>query len=53
MTGAAVTALYQASALSLIRLAYVMLDDLATAEDVVQEAFYGLYRQGPSAPKFF
>ena len=42
---AAVTALYQASALSLIRLAYVMLDDLPSAEDVVQEAFYGLYRR--------
>jgi RNA polymerase sigma-70 factor (sigma-E family) len=42
---AAVTALYQQSALSLIRLAYVMLDDLPSAEDVVQEAFYGLYRR--------
>jgi RNA polymerase sigma-70 factor (sigma-E family) len=42
---AAVTALYQASALGLIRLAYVMLDDLPSAEDVVQEAFYGLYRR--------
>jgi RNA polymerase sigma-70 factor (sigma-E family) len=42
---AAVTALYQASALSLIRLAYIMLGDLPSAEDVVQEAFYGLYRR--------
>jgi RNA polymerase sigma-70 factor (sigma-E family) len=41
----AVTALYQASALSLIRLAYIMLGDLPSAEDVVQEAFYGLYRR--------
>jgi RNA polymerase sigma-70 factor (sigma-E family) len=42
---AAVTALYQANALSLIRLAYIMLGDLPSAEDVVQEAFYGLYRR--------
>jgi RNA polymerase sigma-70 factor (sigma-E family) len=42
---AAVTALYQANALSLIRLAYIMLGDLPSAEDVVQEAFCGLYRR--------
>jgi RNA polymerase sigma-70 factor (sigma-E family) len=42
---AAVGALYQASALSLTRLAYVMLDDLPSAEDVVHEAFCGLYRR--------
>jgi RNA polymerase sigma-70 factor (sigma-E family) len=42
---AAVTALYQASALSLIRLAYIMLGDLPSAEDVVQDAFCGLYRR--------
>ena len=42
---AAVAALYRASAVSLIRLAYVMLDDLPGAEDVVQEAFCGLYRR--------
>jgi RNA polymerase sigma-70 factor (sigma-E family) len=42
---AAVGALYQASALNLIRLAYVMVDDRPTAEDVVQEAFCGLYRR--------
>jgi RNA polymerase sigma-70 factor (sigma-E family) len=41
----AVGALYQASAVSLIRLAYVMLGDRPTAEDVVQEAFCGLYRR--------
>jgi RNA polymerase sigma-70 factor (sigma-E family) len=42
---AAVTALYQANSLSLIRLAYLMLGDLPGAEDVVQEAFCGLYRR--------
>src|SRR5690242_663153 len=42
---AVVGALYQASALGLIRLAYVMLGDRPSAEDVVQEAFCGLYRQ--------
>jgi RNA polymerase sigma-70 factor (sigma-E family) len=41
----AVGALYQASAVSLIRLAYLMLGDRPTAEDVVQEAFCGLYRR--------
>jgi RNA polymerase sigma-70 factor (sigma-E family) len=41
----AVGALYETSALSLIRMAYVMLDDLPGAEDVVQEAFCGLYRR--------
>jgi len=42
---AAVTELYEASALSLIRMAYVMLGDLPSAEDVVQKAFCGLYRR--------
>lgn len=42
---AAVTALYQAHALGLIRLAHIMLDDRQGAEDVVQEAFAGLYRR--------
>lgn len=41
----AVTALYESHALSLTRLAYVMLGDRAAAEDVVQEAFLGLYRR--------
>jgi RNA polymerase sigma-70 factor (sigma-E family) len=40
----AVTKLYEAHALGLIRLAVVMLGDRAAAEDVVQEAFIGLYR---------
>jgi RNA polymerase sigma-70 factor (sigma-E family) len=41
----AVTALYAAHAVGLIRLAVVMLGDRSVAEDVVQEAFYGLYRR--------
>jgi RNA polymerase sigma-70 factor (sigma-E family) len=40
-----VTVLYEAHALGLIRLAVVMLGDRPAAEDVVQEAFYGLYRR--------
>lgn len=42
---AAVTAIYAAHAFGLIRLAYVMLGDRAAAEDVVQEAFCGLFRR--------
>jgi RNA polymerase sigma-70 factor (sigma-E family) len=41
---AAVGALYRAQAVGLIRLAYLMLGDRAAAEDVVQDAFCGLYR---------
>jgi RNA polymerase sigma factor (sigma-70 family) len=41
----AVTALYRAHALGLIRLAHIMLGDQGAAEDVVQEAFCGLYRR--------
>jgi RNA polymerase sigma factor (sigma-70 family) len=41
---AAVEALYQAHAMSLIRLAYLMLGDRPAAEDAVQDAFCGLYR---------
>jgi RNA polymerase sigma-70 factor (sigma-E family) len=40
----AVTALYQQHAVGLIRLAMIMLGDRAAAEDVVQDAFFGLYR---------
>jgi RNA polymerase sigma-70 factor (sigma-E family) len=43
--GEAVTALYQAHALRLIRLAHIMLGDRGSAEDIVQEAFCGLYRR--------
>jgi RNA polymerase sigma-70 factor (sigma-E family) len=43
-----VTALYQAHALSLARLALVMLGDPAAAEDVVQDAFLGLFRRWDS-----
>jgi RNA polymerase sigma-70 factor (sigma-E family) len=42
---AAVTALYREHALGLIRLAYLTLGSRAGAEDVVQEAFCGLYRR--------
>jgi RNA polymerase sigma-70 factor (sigma-E family) len=41
----AVTALYQVHAVGLIRLAVVMIGDRQTAEDVVQEAFCGLFRR--------
>ena len=43
--GPLVTALYQAHGVGLIRLAVVMLGDRPAAEDVVQEAFFGLYRR--------
>lgn len=41
---AAISALYAEHALGLIRLAYIMLGSRPAAEDVVQEAFLGLYR---------
>ncbi|HEX3489714.1 MAG TPA: MFS transporter [Streptosporangiaceae bacterium] len=41
----AVGALYQAHALPLIRLAYITLGDRASAEDVVQDAFCGLFKR--------
>ena len=49
-----VTSLYRAHALSLARLALVMLGDAAAAEDVVQDAFLGLYRRWDrlAAPAF-
>src|SRR5262249_26476804 len=40
---AAVTALYQSSALGLVRLATVLIGDRGVAEDIVQDAFSGLY----------
>jgi DNA-directed RNA polymerase specialized sigma24 family protein len=40
-----VTALYQAYATGLVRLAMLMLGDQQAAEDVVQDAFLGLYRR--------
>jgi DNA-directed RNA polymerase specialized sigma24 family protein len=40
-----VTALYQAPAVGLVRLAMLMLGNQSSAEDVVQEAFFGLYRR--------
>jgi RNA polymerase sigma-70 factor (sigma-E family) len=39
-----VTALYAAQGVSLIRMAFVILRDRGAAEDVVQDAFVGLYR---------
>ena len=41
----AVETLYREHALELIRLGYVILGDRPAAEDVVQEAFCGLYRR--------
>jgi RNA polymerase sigma-70 factor (sigma-E family) len=40
-----VTALYEAHATGLVRLAMLMLGDQSSAEDVVQDAFLGLYRR--------
>jgi RNA polymerase sigma-70 factor (sigma-E family) len=44
----AVTELYAAHAFGLVRLAVIMLGDRAAAEDVVQDAFLGLYRRWDS-----
>ena len=48
-TGAtrSVTALYDAHAVPMIRIALLMLGDRAAAEDVVQDAFFALYRRWP------
>ncbi|MDP9795802.1 RNA polymerase sigma-70 factor (sigma-E family) [Catenuloplanes nepalensis] len=43
-----INVLYHARRLSLVRLAVLLVDDLETAEDVVQDAFAALYRRhGP------
>ena len=42
---AAVTGLYRGHAVGLIRLALVMVGDRPAAEDIVQDAFTGLYRR--------
>ncbi len=44
------TALYRGHALGLTRLAFLMLGDRHAAEDVVQEAFYGLFRAWDRLP---
>lgn len=46
----AVTALYREHALGLTRLAFLMLGDQHAAEDVVQDAFCGLYRAWDRLP---
>ena len=46
----AVTALYRSHALGLTRLAFLMLGDRHAAEDVVQEAFCGLFRAWDRLP---
>jgi RNA polymerase sigma-70 factor (sigma-E family) len=46
----AVTALYAEHALGLIRLAVLLVGDRASAEDVVQDAFVGLYRRWDRLP---
>ncbi|MGH3245259.1 MAG: RNA polymerase sigma factor [Trebonia sp.] len=43
-----VTALFEAHALGLVRLAKVMLGDQSIAEDLVQDAFIGMYRKWAS-----
>jgi RNA polymerase sigma factor (sigma-70 family) len=43
-----VTALFEAHALGLVKLAKVMLGDQSTAEDIVQDAFAGVYRKWAS-----
>jgi RNA polymerase sigma-70 factor (sigma-E family) len=49
----AVTGLYRAHALGMIRIALLMLGDRGAAEDVVQDAFLGVYRrwQGLNEPE--
>jgi len=45
---AAVTTLYAEHALDLVRLAVVLTGDRGAAEDIVQDAFFGLYRRWDS-----
>jgi RNA polymerase sigma factor (sigma-70 family) len=45
-----VTALYAEHALGLVRLAVVVTGDRAAAEDIVQDAFLGLYRRWDQLP---
>jgi RNA polymerase sigma-70 factor (sigma-E family) len=47
---AAVTALYAEHALGLVRLAVVMTGDRGAAEDIVQDAFLGLYQRWERLP---
>jgi RNA polymerase sigma-70 factor (sigma-E family) len=42
--GDAIESMYRAHALSLVRLALLLVGDRSTAEDVVQDSFLGLYR---------
>jgi DNA-directed RNA polymerase specialized sigma24 family protein len=42
-----VTALYERHAVSMIRIALIMLGDRAAAEDVVQDAFFGRLTHRP------
>ena len=46
----AVTELYAGHALGLVRLAMLLVGDRASAEDIVQEAFLGLYRRWDRLP---
>jgi RNA polymerase sigma-70 factor (sigma-E family) len=47
---AAVTELYADHALGLVRLAVLLVGDRASAEDIVQDAFLGLYRRWDRLP---
>ena len=44
----AVAALFQSHRLAMVRLALLLVDDLETSEDVVQEAFAALHRRWPA-----
>ena len=46
----AVTELYAGHALGLVRLAVLLVGDRASAEDIVQDAFLGLYRRWDHLP---